>query len=121
MLTNTHVTCPSNESTHPGVPDIDEEVMSSRSVPKPRRTKAQITADNIATAKKKSMKAEETKLNSEKKAEIVVWIATLEKRMLDDKEQAKKEAARPPVKKRTIIIKSPIKCMNLSFFNCVMC
>ena len=121
MSTNTHVTHPYNKSTHPGVPDIDEEVMS-RPVLKPRRTKAQIIADNIAAAEKKSTKSKETKINNEKKAHLVTQIAKLDKEMLDDEQQDNKEAACPqaPVKKRLLMTKSPTKCMNLSLFKCVM-
>ena len=41
MSTNTHVTHASNKNTHPGMPDIDEEVLN-RPKPKPRGTKVQI-------------------------------------------------------------------------------
>ena len=99
MSTNTHVTCPSNKDTHPGMPDIDEEVLS-RPVPKPRRTKAQIAADNAAAAEKKSMKAEEAKSNDEKRTQLIERIATLENEMDDDEQQAEREAAHPPAKKK---------------------
>ena len=65
MSTNIRVTRSSNKDTHPGMPDIDDEVLS-RPISKPRRTKAQIAADNAAVAAKKSMKAEEARLNKEK-------------------------------------------------------
>ena len=74
------------------MPDIDEEVLS-RPVPKLRRMKAQITADNTAAAEKKSMKAEEAKLNNEKRTQLIEWIATLENEMDDDEQQAE----RPPI------------------------
>ena len=57
MYTNTRITHASNKDTHPGMPDIDEDVLG-RPILKPRRTKAQITEDNAATAEKKSAKAE---------------------------------------------------------------
>ena len=66
MSTNTRVTRPANKSTHPGMPDIDDEVME-RPIPKPKRTKVQIAADNVVAAEKKATKAEEVRLNNEKK------------------------------------------------------
>ena len=97
MSTNTCVTCPANKSTHPGMPDIDDEVME-RPIPKLKRTKAQIAADNVVAAEKKATKSEEVRLNNEKKALLIARIASLEKKMLDDEEQASIEAARPPAK-----------------------
>ena len=100
MSANTRVSRASNKDTHPGVPDIDEEVLG-RSIPKPRRTKTQIAANNAATAEKLSLSAmaEEAKINNEKRAQLIKWIATLEKQMCDDEKQAEKEAAHPPAKK----------------------
>jgi hypothetical protein len=106
MSANTRVTRASNKDTHPGVPDIDEEVLG-RSIPKPRRTKTQIAADNAAAAEKLSAKAEEAKLNNEKRAHLIERIATLEKEMRDDEKQAEKEAAHPPAKKRTVLVTKP--------------
>lgn len=117
---NTRVTRAANKSTHPGTPDIDDEVMG-RPIPKPRRTKAQIAADNVATAEKKSTKAEESKLNNEKRALLIAQIATLEKKMDDEEQQANSEAAHPPAKKRIVVmVKSPTKCTNLYLFKCVI-
>ena len=98
MSANTCVTCASNKDTHPGLPDIDEEILG-RSIPKPRRTKTQIAADNAAAAEKLSAKAEEAKINNEKRAQLIEQITTLEKQMCDDEKQAEKEAAHPPAKK----------------------
>lgn len=121
MSTNTRVTRPANKSTHPGMPDIDDEVME-RPIPKPKRTKAQIAADNVVAAEKKAAKAEEVRLNNEKKALLVARIASLEKKMLDDEEQASIEAACPPAKKRILmkVTKSPIKCTNVHLSKCVL-
>ena len=81
----------------------------------------QIAADNAAAAKTKSAKAEEAKLNNEKRALLVERIATLEKRMHDDEQQAEKEAARPPVKKGIVsVAKPPSKCMKTHLFKCVI-
>ena len=44
--------------THPGMPDVDEDILN-KVIPKPRRMKMQITADNVAAAKTRSAKAEE--------------------------------------------------------------
>ena len=98
MSTNIRVTRQSNKDAHPGMPDIDEQVLS-RPVPKPRRTKAQIAADNAAAAAKKLAKAEAVKSNEEKKTRLVNSIAVLENEMDNDEQQAEKEAARPPAKK----------------------
>lgn len=112
MSTNTRITRAANKSTHPGMPDIDEEVLG-RPIPKPRRTKAEIVAGNLAAAEKRSMKAEETRSNNEKRTVLIARIATLEKNMRDDELQDEKEAAHPPAKKRIeLVVKSPIKGMN---------
>ena len=81
MSTNTHITCASNKDTHPGMPNIDEDILG-RLIPKPRRTKVQMAADNAATAEKKSMKAEEVKSNNERRALLIDQIATLEKEII---------------------------------------
>ena len=112
MSDNIRITRASNKSTHPGTPDIDEEVLS-RPMPKPRRTKAQIAADNAAAAKMKSTKAEEVRLNEEKKALLMAQIAALEKQMGDDEKQDEIDAAHPPAKKMVFVVKSPtVKGMN---------
>jgi hypothetical protein len=98
MSTDIHVTHSSNKDTHPGMPDFDDEILS-RLIPKPRRTKAQIAADNAAVAAKKSMKAEEARLNKEKKTRLIKGIATLENEMHNNEQQAEREAACPPAKK----------------------
>jgi hypothetical protein len=119
MSANIRLTRPSNKDTHPGTPDVDEEVLN-RPIPKPRRTKAQIAADNATAAEKSSAKAEEAKLNNEKKLRLIEQIATLEKKMHDDEKQAEKEAAHPPAKKRTVLVtmsKPPSICMNAHLFN----
>jgi hypothetical protein len=103
MSTNTRVTRPANKNSHPGKPDIDEEVLG-RPVPRPRRTKAEISADNATAAEKKSTKAEEAKLNNEKRVLLMERIATLEKRMEIDEQQAEREAAHPPAKERTVLV-----------------
>jgi hypothetical protein len=103
MSANTRTTRASNKDTHPGMPDIDEEVLG-RPIPKPRRTKAQVAADNAATAEKKSAKAEEAKVINEKRAQLLQRIATLEKKMHDDEQQADKDAAHPPEKKRILLV-----------------
>jgi hypothetical protein len=121
MSTNTRITRASNKDTHPGMPDIDEDVLG-RPIPKPRRTKAQIAEDNAATAEKKSVKAEEVKLNNEKRALLIDQIASLEKEMLDDEQQADKDAARPPAKKRIILVAQSLtssKRTNTHSFKCV--
>lgn len=119
MSANSRTTRPSNKNSHPGMPDFDEEVRS-RPVPRPRRTKAQIEADNAAAAEKKSSKAELVKLNNKKRTLLIERIAVLEKQMEDDEQQAESEAARPPAKKRTVFVaKSPSKCMNTHLFKCV--
>jgi hypothetical protein len=119
MSTNTRTTRASNKSTHPGMPDIDEEVLG-RPIPKPRRTKAQIAADNVAAAEKKSAKAEEVKLDNKKKAQLLARIATLEKKMEDDEQQAEREAAHPPANKRIVMtVKTPTKGTNTHLFKCV--
>jgi hypothetical protein len=118
MSTNTRITRASNKNTHPGNPDVDEEVLS-RPIPKPKRTKAQIAADNAAAAEKKSAKAEEVKLNNEKKAVLIKQIATLEKKMHDDEQQANREAAHPPAKKRIVLVAQPLsKITNTHSFKC---
>ena len=103
MSANTRVTRPSNKNTHPGMPDIDEAVLG-RQVPKPRRTKAQIAADNATAAEKKASKSEEAKLNNEKRAHLQKQIATLEKRMENDEQRAEREAANPPARKNIALI-----------------
>ena len=121
MSTNTRITRASNKDTHPGMPDIDEDVLG-RPIPKPRRTKVQIAEDNAATAEKKSVKAEEVKSNNEKRALLIDRIATLEKEMLEDEQQANKDAARPPAKKRIILVAQSLtssKRMNTHSFKCV--
>lgn len=111
MSTNTRLTRPSNKDTHPGMPDIDDQVLS-RPIPKPRRTKTQIAADNAAAAEKSSAKVEEVRLNNEKRAQLIEQIAVLEKRMGDDEKKDEREAARPPAKKRTVMVtKPPSKCI----------
>lgn len=115
--TNNRVTRASNKSTHPGVPDIDDEVLG-RPLPKPRRTKAQIAADNVAAAEKKVTKAEEARLNKEKRDKLLKQIATLEKEMNDEEKQAEREAAHPPAKKRMVLVaKYPAKGTNTHLFN----
>ena len=103
MSTNTRVTRPANKNTHLGKPDIDEEVLG-RPVPRPRRTRAKISADNAIAAEKKSMKAEEAKLNKEKRALLMERIATLEKKMEIDEQHAEREAAHPPAKERISLV-----------------
>ena len=121
MSTSTHITRASNKDTHPGMPDVDEDVLN-KVIPKPRRTKMQIAADNAAAAKTKSAKAEEAKLNNEKRALLVERIATLEKKMHDDEQEAEKEAAHPPVKKGIVsTAKPPSKCMKTHLFKCMIC
>jgi hypothetical protein len=121
MSGNTRVIRASNKDTHPGRPDIDEEVMG-RPIPKPRRTKAQITADNEAATKKKTSKAAEVKLNNERRAQLKEQIATLEKQMRDEEEQADKEAAHPPVKKMVLLVTKPpsSKGTNTHLFKCAV-
>ena len=63
-------TGPDFQTLHPGMPDIDDEVME-RPIPIPKRTKVQIAADNVVAAEKKATKAEEVRLNNEKKALLV--------------------------------------------------
>jgi hypothetical protein len=75
MSANICVTRPSNKDTHPRRPDIDEAVLG-RPIPKPRRTKTQIAADNATAAEKSSAKAEEAKLNNEKRVQLIEQIAT---------------------------------------------
>jgi hypothetical protein len=118
MSSSTRITRPSNKDTHPGMPDIDEEVLG-RPKPKPRRTKAQIAADNAAAIVKKSAMAEEVKLNNEKKALLIAQIATLEKKMHDDEELANTEAAHAPAKKRMVNVAQPLsKGTDTHSFNC---
>jgi len=120
MSANTRVTRASNKDTHPGMPDVDEDVLG-RPVPKPRRTKAQIVAENATAAEKKSAKAEEVKSNNNKRAQLIERIATLEKEMRDDEQQAESEAAHPPAKKRTALVTKPptgSKRMNTHSFRC---
>jgi len=88
------------------MPDMDEEVLS-RPIPKPRRTKAQITADNAAAALKKSVKAEEAKSMKEKRTQLIESIATLENKMHDDEQQSEREAAHPPAK-TTVMVPQPL-------------
>ena len=109
---STRITHASNKDTHPGAPDIDEEVLG-RPILKPRRTKAQVAADNTAASEKKLVKAEEVKSNNEKRAHLIKWIATLEKEMHDDEQQADKEAAHPPAKKQIVLVAHSLgKCTN---------
>lgn len=113
---NDRVTRAANKSTHPGMPDIDDEVMS-RPKPKPRRTKAQIIADNVTAAEKKFAKAEEVKLSKENRAQLIAQIAILEKKMHDNEKKAESEAARPPAKKGMVMgAKFPTKCTNIHLF-----
>ena len=120
MSANTRVTRASNKDTHPGMPDIDEEVLG-RPKPKPRRTKIQIAADNAATTQKKSAKAEELKLSNEKRALLMEQIATLEGKMHDDEQRAEREAAHPPVKKGLVLVtKPPSKRTNAHLFKCAV-
>jgi hypothetical protein len=94
------------------MPNFDEEVLN-RLVLRPRRTKAQIAA----TAEKKSAKAEEAKLNSKKSTQLTVWIAMLENKMHNDEQQAKREAAHPPVIKGIVLVmQPPSKCMKTHLF-----
>ena len=110
---NDCVTRATNKSSHPGMPDIDDEVMG-RPIQRPRRTKAQITADNIGTAEKKSMKAEQIKLSKENQDKLIAQIAILEKKMHDEEKQTEREAARPPAKKGIVMgAKVPTKCTNI--------
>jgi len=90
------------------MPDVDEEVLS-RPIPKPRRTKAQITADNAAVALKKSVKAEEAKSRMEKRTQLIASIAALENEMHNDEQQGEREAARPPAKKMVMVPQPPSK------------
>ena len=107
--------------THPGMPDVDEDILN-KVIPKPGRTKMQITADNVAAAKTKSAKAKEAKLNNEKRALLVKQIATLEKKMHDNEQEAEKEAAHPPVKNSIVsTAKPPSKCMKTHLFKCMIC
>jgi hypothetical protein len=113
---NDRITRAANKSTHPGMPDVDDEVMA-RPKPRPRRTKAQIIEDNIAAAEMKSTKAEQVKLSQENRAQLIAQIAILEKKMLDDDKQAESEAARPPAKKGIVMgAKFPTKCTNIHLF-----
>ena len=114
------VTHASNKNTHPGMPDIDEEVLNRPKL-KPRRTKAQIAAENAAAAEKKSVRVEEVKLNNEKKAKLIDWIATLEAKMCNEEQQAEREAAHPPVKKMVVLdMNPPSICTNTHLFKCAM-
>jgi hypothetical protein len=97
------------------MPDFDNEVLN-RPIPKPRRTKAQIAADNAATAAKKSTKAEEAKLNKEKRTWLIKNIATLENKMHNNEQQAKREAAHPPAKKMIMVPQPLIKGMKTCLF-----
>jgi hypothetical protein len=118
MSTNTRVTRSSNKDTHPGTPDVDEEVLS-RPVPKPRRTKAQVAADNAAAVEKKYAKAEEVKSNNEKRKRLIEQIATLENKMHADEQEAEREAARPPAKKSIVLVlQPPSKCTKTPLFKC---
>ena len=120
--TNSRVTRAANKSTHPGIPDIDDEVMG-RPQPKARRTKAQVAADSIVAAEKKLAKAAEVKSNNEKRALLIARIASLEKEMQEDDQHAEREAARPPAKsnKRIIMmVKSLVTGTNIHSFECVI-
>ena len=95
MSANTHVTRASNKDTHPGMPDIDEAVLG-RPKPRPKRTKAQIVAENADATEKKAAKAEEVKQNNEKRAQLMERITTLEGKMRGDEQQTEREAAHLP-------------------------
>ena len=113
---NDRVTRATNKSTHPGIPDIDDEVLD-RPIPKPRRTKAQVIADNVAAAEKKTAKAEQVKLSKENRAQLVAQIAILEKKMHDEEKKTENEAARPPAKKGVVMVaKFPTKCTHILSF-----
>ena len=63
--------------------------------------------------KKKLAKAEEVKSNNEKRAHLIKRIATLEKEMHDDEQQANKEATHPPAKKQIVLVVHSLgKCTN---------
>ena len=113
---NDRVTRATNKSTHPGIPDIDDEVLD-RPIPKPRRTKAQVIADNVAAAEKKTAKAEQVKLSKENRAQLVAQIAILEKKMHDEEKKTESEAAHPPAKKGVVMVaKFPTKCTHILSF-----
>jgi hypothetical protein len=122
MATNTRITRASNKDTHPGMPDIDEEVLG-KPIPKPRRTKAQIAADSAATSEKNSAKAEEVKLNNERRTQLIEQIAILEKKMHDEEQQPDREAARPPEKEGIVSVVHPLlgKCTITHSFKHVIC
>jgi hypothetical protein len=104
--TNPRVTRQSNKGAHPGMPDVDNEVLN-RPIPKPRRTKAQIAVDNAAAAASKLVKADTAKVNNKKKARLIESIAALENEMENEEQQDENEAARPPAKK-TIMVPRPV-------------
>jgi hypothetical protein len=93
------------------MPDIDDQVLS-RPIPRQRRTKAQIAADNAAATSKKLAKAEEAKSKQENTMRLIESIATLENKMDNDEKQAEKEAAQPPAKKTVTVPQSNTKCKN---------
>jgi hypothetical protein len=97
------------------MPNINEQVLS-RPVPKLRRTKVQIVADNAAAAAKKLAKAEAVKSNEEKKTRLINSIAVLENKMDDNEQQAKKEAAHPPAKEMVMALQPVSKGKETHLF-----
>jgi hypothetical protein len=56
-------------------------------------------------------------LNNEKRNQLIKRIAALENEMHDDEQQAEREAACPPAKKRIVLVEQPSsKCMNTHLF-----
>ncbi|KAF8876083.1 hypothetical protein BD779DRAFT_1475808 [Infundibulicybe gibba] len=91
------VTRATNKDKHPGLPDVDELTLI-RPVPKRRRTKLEVAADNAASAQKKQeeLKAKEAAVADELAG--LQTIAAYEAKMLEDDGMS---ASRPRNKKIT--------------------
>ncbi|KII96185.1 hypothetical protein PLICRDRAFT_170758 [Plicaturopsis crispa FD-325 SS-3] len=97
-----------NSKSHPGqvvidAGDEDGVPLKLRAAPKPRRSKAQVEADEARE-----------KAEAARKADNVKRVATLEDRMVVEDAKAKAEASHPPVLPRKIARSTPAKAKNVS-------
>lgn len=86
------ITRASNKTSHPGLPDVDQSTLA-RSIPKRRRTQAEVQADKIAEVKLKKENEEKERKKADEKIASLKAIAELENRMGADDAETTKNAA----------------------------
>lgn len=115
-MASDRVTRAANRTAHPGLPDVDEEVLA-RSIPKPRKTKAQIQQEKVADQTRKADAEKDAKARVAAKVSGIKEIARLENRMSIDAAQVNKNASNPPVLLSIKISRQKSRCSLLHNHN----